>query len=95
MRTNVYYLAPPAASVERPGRLSPALKLRLRLLAFWCRLRLTAVEVTGVLRRFGRAEGDAEVLLDQSADLVLAVRPVRSRPARIIDLDAARARRRP
>lgn len=96
MSTNVYYLAPPAPVVERPGRLSRGLKLRLRLLAFWCRLQLTAVEVAGVLRRFGRAESDADpVILEQQADLILAVRPTRSRPAPILDFVAARARLRP
>jgi hypothetical protein len=93
MSANVYYLAPPATVVERPGRLSPGLKLRLRLLAFWCRLQLTAAEVAGALRRFGRAESDADpVILEEQADLILAVRPAPSRPAPIIDFVAARAR---
>ena len=95
MRTNVFYLAPPApllASSEAP---SPALRLRLGLFTFWCRLRVTARELAGVLRRFGRLETDADAFLDQPADLVLAVRPVRTTPARIIDLTAARARLRP
>jgi hypothetical protein len=95
MSTNVFYLAPPAPPVEHAGALAPGLRLRLRLLAFWCRLRHTAAELGDVLRRFGRSDADGEVILEQSADLVLAVRPVRSGPARVIDLAAARARLRP
>jgi hypothetical protein len=61
----------------------------------WYRARLTAAEVAGALRRFGRAERDVDVILEQSADLTLALRPSRSAPARIIDFAAARARLRP
>jgi hypothetical protein len=92
MRTNVFYLAPPAPSVERARPLAPALRLRLGLLSFWYRLQLTAREMTGALRRFGRDEREAELFLEQSADLALALRPARTGPARIIDFAAARAR---
>jgi hypothetical protein len=96
MKTNVYYLPPAAPEAERAGRLSPTLRLRLGLLAFWVRLRLTVAELHGVLRRFGRPPVDADaLLLDPRADLVLAVRPAHPRPARIIDFVAARARLRP
>ena len=95
MRTNVFYLAPPAPPLERAGPLSRSLRLRLGLLAFWYRMRLTAAEVTSVLRRFGRPHREADVFLEQSADLVLAVRPSRGVPARIIDFASARARLRP
>ena len=96
MRPNVYYLAPPNPTAELGSRLPRGLALRLHLLAFWCRLRLTAAEVTDALWRFGRAEGGADpVVLERHADLVLAVAPPPGRPARIIDFVAARARLRP
>ena len=93
MRTNVYYLTPAAPAAERAPRLSAGLRLRLRLLAFWCRLRVTAGEIADTLRRFGRAGTYADrAFLDQRADLVLAVVPPACRPARIIDFAAARLR---
>jgi hypothetical protein len=96
MKPNVYYLAP--SPVEVPpvtSRLPRALALRLRVLAFWCRVRLTATEIAGALRRFGRTEdGLGPIALEQRADLVVspAPRPARM-PGRVIDLAAARARR--
>jgi hypothetical protein len=92
IRTNVFYLAPPAPPLERARPLSRSLRLRLALLAFWWRVRLTAAEVTAVLRRFGRSEQDPDVLLEPGGDLVLAVRPSPGVPARVIDFAAARAR---
>jgi hypothetical protein len=93
MSSNVYYLAPATPALEPAPRLSAGLRIRLRLLALWFRLRLTAAEVGRALRRFGRPETDADsVFLDQRADLILAAaRPAR-RPARVIDFAAARAR---
>jgi hypothetical protein len=97
MKPNVYYLTPPAPETEPvASRLPPALALRVRLLAFWCRLRLTAAEIAAALRRFGRAEDDlGSIVLEQRADLVVNAgsRPAR-RPGRVIDLASARARRR-
>jgi hypothetical protein len=97
MKPNVYYLTPPAPEVAPvASRLPRALALRLRLLAFWCRLRLTAAEIAEALRRFGRAEDDfGSIVLEQRADLVVtaAPRPAR-RPGRVVDLASARARRR-
>jgi hypothetical protein len=95
IRTNVFYLAPPAPPLERARPLSRQLRLRLGLLAFWCRVRMTAAEVAGVLRRFGRPDRDADAFLEQSADLFVGARPARLVPARVIDLEAARARLRP
>ena len=95
--SNVYYLAPavPATPPEspRPSRLSMGMVLRLRLLAFWWRLRLTAIETGDVLRRFGRPGfSDEASVLEQRAEAILAA-PARPRgPARVIDLDIARAR---
>ena len=96
MKPNVYYLAPAAPEVEpAASRLPRALALRLSLVAFWCRLRLTAAEIAGALRRFGRAEDDfGSIVLQQRADLVVPA-PRRGRPpARVIDITTARARRR-
>jgi hypothetical protein len=91
--TNVYYLAAPAPEIEPTSRLPRALALRLRLLAFWCRVRLTAGEVMQALRRFGGAENDlGSIVLEQRADLVLAAPPPRRHPGRVIDFAAARAR---
>jgi hypothetical protein len=90
--TNVYYLAPPVVAEEPPARRS-RLSLRLRLLAFWWRLRLTARELTSVLRRFGRPQVEPDLeLFEQRAELFLrATRPPVG-PARIIDFAAARQR---
>jgi hypothetical protein len=96
VRTNVYYLPSPAPGAERAPRLAAGLALRLRLLALWCRLRLTAVEVGTAIRRFGRVEAEADpASLELGADLTLALVPLAPRPARIIDFAAARARLRP
>lgn len=93
--SNVYYLypTPPAQAPERRSRPKSGRTLRLRLLAFWWRLRLTAAEVAAAVRRFGRAplEGDA-AFLEQRADLVLAGSRRPAGPARIIDFAAARTR---
>jgi hypothetical protein len=91
--SNVYYLAPPAPAGERPPRLARGLKLRLQLLAFWWRVRLTGAEVWGALRRFGCPEPATDAaFLEQRADIILAGtrRPIG--PARVIDLAAARTR---
>ena len=92
--SNVYYLAPATAEAERTPRLSARLVLRLRMLAFWWRLKLTAAEVSDVLRRFGRpdaAETDG-AFLEQRAEIILAAAPRSLGPAHVIDLDAARVR---
>ena len=95
--SNVYYLAPAVVAVPseapRPSRLSMGLVLRLRLLAFWWRLRLTATETWDVLRRFGRPDfADEAGVLEQRAEAILAAPPRPRGPARVIDLDIARAR---
>jgi len=92
-RSNVYYLAPSEPEPTRRPRLSASLVLRLRLLAFWWRLKLTAAETWDVLRRFGRPDlhEDAAVL-EQRADMILSAQPRSLGPARIIDLDTARVR---
>jgi hypothetical protein len=95
MSTNVFYLAPPAPPLVASAPPSPTLRLRLRAFAFWCRLRVTARELRDVFRRCGRPQTDADAFLDGPADLLLALRPVRTTPARVIDLAAARARLRP
>ncbi len=90
--SNVYYLAPSEPEPVRRPRLSRTLVLRLRMLSFWWRLKLTAAETFDALRRFGRPElTDDTTVLEQRADLILA-RPRALGPARIIDLDTARVR---
>src|SRR3954464_1756666 len=92
--SNVYYLAPSSAPepVRRP-RLSTSLVLRLRMLAFWWRLKLTAAETWDVLRRFGRPDLQEDTaVLEQRADMILSAQPRSFGPARIIDLDTARVR---
>jgi hypothetical protein len=90
--SNVYYLAPPAPPAER-ARPSGDLPLRLRLLTFWWRLRLTTTEVLDTLRRFGRSPIDNDTaFLEQQADMILALPRPSAGPARIIDFAAARTR---
>lgn len=93
-RSNVYYLAPAEPEPVRRPKLSTSLLLRLRMLAFWWRLKLTAAETWDALRRFGRPEmlPDDAAVLEQRADMILAARQRPLGPARIIDLDAARER---
>jgi hypothetical protein len=95
--TNVFYLSPPAAVAAAPARRTRGLALRLRVLAFWWRLRLTIDEVTAALRRFGRPGLDVAdaVFLEQRAELIVAAARPAAGPARIIDFAAARARLRP
>jgi hypothetical protein len=90
--TNVYYLAPPVTVEERPAP-RPRLSLRLRMLAFWWRVRLTARELTSVLRRFGRPPVEPDLdLFEQRAELILRGTRAPVGPARIIDFAAARQR---
>lgn len=93
--SNVYYLAPAAPVPARAPKLSWQLVLRLRLLSFYWRCKLTAAETLSVLRRFGRPEVPAEgdtTFLEQRAEMILAAPPRPLGPARVIDLDAARVR---
>ncbi len=91
--SNVYYLTPPAPPVERPTRRARRLTPRLRLVAFWWRLRLTAREVVRTVHRFGRTPIDTDLtFLEQRADLVLREARPPAGPARIIDFAAARTR---
>jgi hypothetical protein len=91
--SNVYYLAPSPSEPVRTPRLSTSLVLRLRMLAFWWRLKLTTAEAWDVLRRFGRPQMPEDTaVLEQRADLILATPQRAFGPARIIDLDAARMR---
>jgi hypothetical protein len=94
--TNVFYLSPPAAATA-PARAPRRLALRLRVLAVWWRLRLTAGEVVAALRRFGRPGLDVAdaVFLEQRAELIIAAARPTAGPARVIDFAAARARLRP
>jgi hypothetical protein len=90
---NVYYLTPPAPPAEPPTRRAFRLTPRQRLVAFWWRLRLTALEVARAVRRFGRAPIDTDqTFLEQRANLILGAAPTSVGPARIIDFAAARTR---
>jgi len=87
----IYYLTPPAPSPAPP--LSPLRRIRLRARILVWRLRLTAVELASVLRRFGRVELDADAVeLEQRANLILAAARITAGPARVIDFAAARTR---
>jgi hypothetical protein len=92
--SNVYYLASSEPPTPRAARLSPSLVLRLRLLSFYWRLRMTAAELCDVLRRFGRPMGEPDsIVLEQRAEIILAgAAPRILGPARVIDLAEARAR---
>lgn len=85
--SNVYYLpvASPAEMVAEPGW--PTFGTRLR--NAWWRLRLAVAEVRGILRR-PRQPGP-EAYVGFAALEVMRV-PRRSRPARVIDFEAARQR---
>src|SRR6267142_1562668 len=90
--SNVYYLAP-SVSPARIPKLSRGLVLRLRLLSFYWRVKLTAAETWDALRRFGRPEAPADsTFLEQRAEMILAAPPRPLGPARVIDFDAARVR---
>ncbi|HEU5195873.1 MAG TPA: hypothetical protein VFW70_14125 [Methylomirabilota bacterium] len=93
--SNIYYLAPATPVPARTPRLSWQLMLRLRVLTFYWRCRLTAAETWSVLRRFGRPDVPADAdttFLEQRAEMILAAPPRPLGPARVIDLDAARLR---
>lgn len=94
-RANVYYLTPPATPVAPPppARWSA---VRRTLLRTWWRLRLALAALhTRVGRRRPRALAGDDLFLDADAEPVAWRRPRPSGPARIIDLNAARLRRRP
>jgi hypothetical protein len=89
--SNVYYLTPPAPAAERQARGSRGRSLRL--LTFWWRLRVTAIEVAAAVRRFGRAPIEVDAaFLEQAADLIVARARHPAEPARVIDFAAARTR---
>jgi hypothetical protein len=92
--SNVYYLTPSTPEPARAPKLSRKVVFRLRMLTFWWRLKLTAIETVDTLRRFGRApvtEADT-AFLEQRADMILAAPPRALGPARVIDFNAARVR---
>ena len=95
--SNVYVLPPPIPVATPARQARRRLPVRLRMIAWWWRLRLTVREVTDALRRFGRPKSRAE--RDgfgpglEAVDLPEPRRP--AGPARIIEFDAARRRRAP
>ncbi|HEY3066094.1 MAG TPA: hypothetical protein VGL09_09905 [Methylomirabilota bacterium] len=93
--SNVFYLpAPimiPATPPPPPTRWSV---LRARAFCGWQRFRLTVREVAMVIRRAGRRlEDDYPRWLDVAP--AAAPVPRFARPARVLDFESARARRRP
>ena len=90
----IYYL--PARETDTPTISLTASRwsvLRARTHRAWWRLRLTASEVWGVVRRGGKRPSlDEHILFTAAAP---APRRRALGPARIIDLDAARRRRAP
>lgn len=92
---NVYYL--PTRRTETPPIPLTASRwsvLEARGHRAWWRLRLTAIDVWGALRRGGKRHHSIEEHIWFAAD-VPAPRRRALGPARIIDLDAARLRRVP
>ena len=90
----IYYL--PARETDTPAISLTASRcsvLRARTYRAWSRLRLTATEVWGVVRRGGQRPSFHDHIL--FTDDVPASRRRALGPARIIDLDAARRRRAP
>jgi hypothetical protein len=90
----IYYL--PTRETDTPAISLAASRwsvLRARTYRAWSRLRLTATEVWGVVRRGGQRPSFHDHIV--FTDDVLASRRRALGPARIIDLDAARRRRAP
>lgn len=97
----VYYL-PAVEPVEAPLALSLWARLHCRLVYGWWRTRLSLADIRIGLRRprRGRRGDDYAALLrsvveDAPAELIQRQRPKRSRPATILDFEAARLRLRP
>lgn len=90
--SNVYYLPVPSAADVAPRRTRWA-----RLKRAWWRVRFAIAGMRLALRPAPAplfAEDDTLAILQGRAELIER-RRVRTRPARVIDFDAARARRRP
>jgi hypothetical protein len=90
---NVYYL--PAITTDAPPAPPASMGVHARARGVWWRMRLVVAGIRLALRPGPGplfAEDDAPVL-DGRAEMIERVRS--SRPARIIDFDAARARLRP
>jgi hypothetical protein len=91
--SNVYYLPTEPAIVAPRAPQSGWARLRRRVARAWWRARITAEEILVVLRR-----PSPLVLSDEAVAFLARATPRRPRfavPARVIDLAAARARRRP
>jgi hypothetical protein len=88
---NVYYL-PSRASAEMVAVGSEWPSLGTRLRNAWWRFRLALAEIRGILRRprYRLGAEDYAGLLDSAEPVVRRARP--ARPARVIDLAAARLR---
>ena len=90
---NVYYL--PAITIDATPAPTPPTGVQARARGVWWRMRLIAAGIRLALRPGPGPlfAGDDAPVLDGRAELIERVRS--SRPARVIDFDAARARLRP
>ena|SRR6185369_10570305 len=98
-KVNVYYL-PAAEPVDVPAPPSRWASLRHSLLHGWRRVRLSLSDVRFGVRRGRFHEDDYSALLrgvveESPAELIDRRRPKPSRPATILDFEAARLRLRP
>jgi hypothetical protein len=99
-KAKVYYL-PAAQRVEPSVPVSRWTVLQRRLLRAWWRVRLSITDGPGVWRRSRWRTGEDYAALLQSviaegpAELIERRRPKTTRPAAILDFDAARLRLRP
>ncbi len=97
-KANVYYL-PAAEPVDVSEPLPRWARLRHRLLHGWCRVRLSLADVR-IGRRNRHQHDDYTALLrniveESPAELIDRRRPKPSRPATVLDFEAARLRLRP
>src|SRR2546428_6367609 len=96
IKPNVYYL-PAAAPVEVPEPLPRWTRVRNHVLRGWWRARLSLAD----LRIGGRGHEDdyspllPNLVADSPAELMERRRPKPSRPATVLDFEAARLRLRP
>lgn len=100
-KTKVYYLPAPEI-IEAPPSMSVWTRLRRRMIHGWWQARLSLADIRlGFWPPRRRRRGDdyaallRSVVEDSPAVLIDRRRPARSRPATILDFEAARLRLRP
>ena len=100
IKAKVYYLPAPEI-IEAPPSMSAWTRLRRRMIHGWWQARLSLADIRlGFWRPRRRRGNDYAALLrsaveDNPAMLIDRRRPARSRPATILDFEAARLRLRP